>query len=58
MVPYTARVATTVCPAWTVDTSAAWMAAMPLAKASPASAPSSSAIAAPSVAVVGLSIRL
>jgi hypothetical protein len=34
------------------------MAAMPVANANPAAAPSSSATAAPSAATVGLSIRL
>ncbi len=58
MVPYTALVTTIVWPARTTETIAAWMAAIPLAKASPASAPSSSATAFASAAVVGLSMRL
>ena len=58
MVPYTAFGATIVCPAWTAETIAAWIAAMPVAKVSPASAPSRSATAAASADVVGLSIRL
>ena len=46
VVPYEAAVATIRSPAETSDTSAAWIAAMPDAKAKPASAPSSSATAA------------
>ena len=56
--PYTACVATIVWPARTTETIAAWMAAIPVAKARPASAPSSSATALPRAAVVGLSMRL
>ena len=58
VVPYTACVTTIVWPALTTETMAAWMAAMPDANASPASAPSSSATASARAAVVGLSIRL
>ena len=42
----------------TIDRIAAWMAAMPVARAKPDSAPSSSATAAARAATVGLSTRL
>ena len=57
VVPYRLRVATIRSPAPTSDTTARWIAAIPVAAANPASAPWSSAMAAASASTVGLPRR-